>query len=149
MPFRNVCLSFLFRTLRIWIFIKSKLYCITFCLRCVDIFAQNLLLHFAIFLSFYYTNNFQWLAKHLGINQFLPSNKLLKYLAYDCELFNVNKEVCEDIIFVLCGFDKAEFNTVIAQCNLPKLFQTKKKICFRLFCPLYWGTYQQAPLRKL
>lgn len=55
----------------------------------------------------------QWLAKHLGINQFLPSNKLLKYLSYECELLNVNKEICEDIIFVLCGFDKAEFNTVM------------------------------------
>ncbi|RZC36181.1 lipase 3, partial [Asbolus verrucosus] len=60
-----------------------------------------------------FTYDFEWLSKYLGLNQFLPNNKVLKFLAYDCELLKIDKTICEDIIFVLCGFDKAEFNEKI------------------------------------
>lgn len=59
-----------------------------------------------------FVNDIQWLAKYLGLNQFLPHNKILQFLSYDCNLLNVDKEICEDIIFTLCGFDKKEFNMV-------------------------------------
>lgn len=55
---------------------------------------------------------FQWLSKHLGLNQFLPNNKLMKFLAYDCELLRIDKKICENVIFSICGFDKEEFNEV-------------------------------------
>ncbi|XP_018572755.1 lipase 3 [Anoplophora glabripennis] len=57
-----------------------------------------------------FSSDFQWLAKYLGLNQFLPNNKILKFLAYDCELFEIDKNICENFIFALCGFDKAQFN---------------------------------------
>lgn len=57
-----------------------------------------------------FVDDLAWLAKHLGIKEFLPSNKIMKFLAYDCLLLNQSKQICEDIIFVLCGFDRAEFN---------------------------------------
>jgi lysosomal acid lipase/cholesteryl ester hydrolase len=57
-----------------------------------------------------FTTDFEWLAKYLGVNQFLPNNKILKFLSYDCELLNIDKTICEDIIFAFCGFDKTEFN---------------------------------------
>lgn len=47
----------------------------------------------------------------MGINQFLPNNKIIKLLAYDCEL-RIQKEICENVIFSICGFDKKEFNEV-------------------------------------
>ncbi|XP_044254846.1 lipase 3-like [Tribolium madens] len=54
--------------------------------------------------------DFEWLARYLGLNQFLPNNKIMKFLGYDCELLKIDKEICEDVIFTLCGFDKEEFN---------------------------------------
>ncbi|KAJ8927628.1 hypothetical protein NQ314_019889 [Rhamnusium bicolor] len=57
-----------------------------------------------------FSSDFQWLARYLGINQFLPNNKIMEFLAYDCELFQIDKKICENIIFVLFGFDEKEFN---------------------------------------
>lgn len=55
--------------------------------------------------------NYKWLARHLGANSFLPNGWILRLLAYECELMKYAKEICENIIFVLCGFDEEEFNT--------------------------------------
>ncbi|VEN47468.1 unnamed protein product [Callosobruchus maculatus] len=53
-----------------------------------------------------FSSDIEWITKHLGFNQFLPSNKLLKLLEYDCELFQIDRKICENLIFTLCGFDK-------------------------------------------
>lgn len=65
-----------------------------------------------------FSNDIEWLAKYLGLNQFLPNDKMLKFLAYDCELLRVDKSICENVIFIICGFDKAELNQDI----LPVIF---------------------------
>lgn len=62
-----------------------------------------------------FSNDVEWLAKYLGLNQFLPNDKLIKFLAYDCELLKVDKLICENVIFIICGFDRKEFNQDILQ----------------------------------
>ncbi|XP_045480546.1 lipase 3-like [Harmonia axyridis] len=51
----------------------------------------------------------EWIAKHLGIKQFLPDNKIMKLLNYECEITDGGK-ICENLIFLLCGADKDEYN---------------------------------------
>ncbi|KAF7282447.1 hypothetical protein GWI33_002675 [Rhynchophorus ferrugineus] len=65
-----------------------------------------------------FTDDVQWISKMIGLNQFLPNDKLLKFLAYDCELLHIDQAICENILFILCGFDKAELNQDI----LPVIF---------------------------
>ncbi|CAH1984657.1 unnamed protein product [Acanthoscelides obtectus] len=60
-----------------------------------------------------FSYDIEWIAEHFGFNQFLPSNKVLKFLEYDCELFKIDSAICENLIFTLCGFDKQEFNEEI------------------------------------
>ncbi|CAG9860945.1 unnamed protein product, partial [Phyllotreta striolata] len=67
-----------------------------------------------------YANDIQWLSKYLGFKRFLPNNKILKTLSYQCELFKVSKEICENLIFAICGFNKDEFNSDILPVLLSK-----------------------------
>lgn len=49
----------------------------------------------------------------LGVNEFLPQNIFIKYLAkYGCKLNTVEKNICENIMFAICGFDETQFNMV-------------------------------------
>jgi len=51
--------------------------------------------------------------KLFGANDFLPQNKIIKFLStYGCEIMAVEKYFCENILFVLCGFDRGEYNSV-------------------------------------
>lgn len=53
------------------------------------------------------------ILKYLGGNEFLPQNKIIKFLAkFGCELTQVERYICENTVYVLCGFDKAQFNSV-------------------------------------
>lgn len=53
--------------------------------------------------------------KFFGQNEFLPQNKIIKWLSkYGCELNEVEKYICENIVFVLCGFDKYQYNSTLA-----------------------------------
>ncbi|KYM76202.1 Lysosomal acid lipase/cholesteryl ester hydrolase [Atta colombica] len=46
-----------------------------------------------------------------GKNEFLPHSDMLDYLSkYGCEIFNIEKEICANVIFLVCGFDKEQFN---------------------------------------
>lgn len=52
--------------------------------------------------------------KFFGANEFLPQNRILKWLAkYGCELTDAEKYICENTIFVLCGFDKNQYNATL------------------------------------
>lgn len=56
------------------------------------------------------------IIKFLGANEFLPQNKILQFLAkYGCELTEAERYICENTVFVLCGFDKAQYNEVLAR----------------------------------
>lgn len=58
-----------------------------------------------------WTNDIDWLAKYLGLNEFLPNSKILKFLAdVGCDKSTTEMNLCEDVIFLFCGFDKEEFN---------------------------------------
>lgn len=63
-----------------------------------------------------FSNDISWIARYLGINEFAPSNKLLKLLSYECEK-SYDKEICENLLFVIAGFNKNEFNISM----LPKI----------------------------
>ncbi|GJQ83098.1 hypothetical protein Trydic_g20109 [Trypoxylus dichotomus] len=57
-----------------------------------------------------FSKDIEWLAKHLGLNEFLPNGRILKLLSYECELLKYAKEICENVIFAICGFDEKEFD---------------------------------------
>ena len=51
--------------------------------------------------------------KFLGANEFMPQNKIIRLLAkYGCELTEAERYICENTVFVLCGFDKEQYNAV-------------------------------------
>ncbi|XP_055716027.1 lipase 3-like [Phlebotomus papatasi] len=57
-----------------------------------------------------FSKDLEWLIKFMG-NEFLPKNKIITFLAkYGCEMNNVERYICENSIFVLCGFDTAQYN---------------------------------------
>nr|CAD7447971.1 unnamed protein product [Timema bartmani] len=52
-----------------------------------------------------------FLAHFLGADEFLPRNTFLNFLSkFGCELTTTERKICENFIFLLCGFDAAEFN---------------------------------------
>ncbi|XP_037912093.1 lipase 3-like isoform X3 [Hermetia illucens] len=54
------------------------------------------------------------IIKFLGANEFMPQNRIVKFLAkYGCELTQVEREICENTLYVLCGFDKSQFNSTL------------------------------------
>ncbi|XP_035212094.1 gastric triacylglycerol lipase-like isoform X2 [Stegodyphus dumicola] len=56
-----------------------------------------------------FTSDINFLFRLLGINEFLPSNALMRFLsAVVCE--TKLKIVCENIIFLLCGTDYSQLN---------------------------------------
>lgn len=55
---------------------------------------------------------FQWLSWIFGVRDFLPSSFVTRSLArYVCE-DDLGSEWCTNIMFVLCGYDKAQLNEV-------------------------------------
>lgn len=53
----------------------------------------------------------QFLVHWLGLGEFLPQNFIIKWLTkWGCEKLKIEEEICENFIFVLCGFDKQQFN---------------------------------------
>lgn len=56
----------------------------------------------------------QLILKFFGGNEFMPQNKIIRYLAkYGCELTEAEKYICENTVFVLCGFDKEQYNATL------------------------------------
>lgn len=57
--------------------------------------------------------SFKIISKFLGANEFMPQSSILKFLAkYGCELTEAERYICENTIFIICGFDKDQFNAV-------------------------------------
>ena len=54
------------------------------------------------------------ILKFLGGNEFLPQNKIIRFLSkYGCELTDAEKFICENTVFVICGFDKEQYNATL------------------------------------
>jgi len=48
-----------------------------------------------------------------GEDEFLPQNSVLHFLEkYACDINYFEKEICTNILFLICGFDKEQFNYV-------------------------------------
>ncbi|KAJ6636984.1 Gastric triacylglycerol lipase, partial [Pseudolycoriella hygida] len=61
-----------------------------------------------------FSKDVEMIIKFFGANEFLPQNKILQFLAkYGCELTEAEKYICENTVFVLCGFDKAQYNETL------------------------------------
>lgn len=59
-----------------------------------------------------YADDYQYLAHLFGADEFLPQNAALQFFAkYGCELAMFELKLCENSIFVICGFDKDQFNS--------------------------------------
>ncbi|XP_014204869.1 lipase 3-like [Copidosoma floridanum] len=53
----------------------------------------------------------EFISHYLGRGEFLPENKILKFLAkYGCELYVTEEKICANMLFVISGFDESEFN---------------------------------------
>lgn len=53
--------------------------------------------------------------KFFGQNEILPQNRVIKWLSkYGCEINEVEKYICENTLFVICGFDKEQYNSTLA-----------------------------------
>jgi lysosomal acid lipase/cholesteryl ester hydrolase len=49
--------------------------------------------------------------KFFGQNEFLPQSRVIKWISkYGCELNEAEKYICENTVFVICGFDKQQYN---------------------------------------
>ncbi|XP_055525583.1 lipase 3-like isoform X3 [Wyeomyia smithii] len=61
-----------------------------------------------------FSNDIEMILKFFGSNEFMPQNKIIRYLAkYGCELTEAEKYICENTVFVLCGFDKEQYNATL------------------------------------
>ena len=55
----------------------------------------------------------QALAEWIGYDEFLPSNELMTLLAeMVCEPWEATDEICDEILFLLCGYDPEQLNQV-------------------------------------
>jgi len=55
-----------------------------------------------------------WLVDHLGIGEFLPSNWFMDFIAsFACGDNKPLEFVCENIVFLLCGYDQAQMNATM------------------------------------
>jgi len=60
-----------------------------------------------------FTDQIEWILENMGIGEFLPSNWLMDWIAdYVCG-DDYLELVCENIVFLLAGFDKAQMNTTM------------------------------------
>ncbi|KAF0291503.1 Gastric triacylglycerol lipase [Amphibalanus amphitrite] len=51
------------------------------------------------------------LAELMGLNEFLPSDELMTLLAeMVCEPWEATSEICDEILFLLCGYDPEQLN---------------------------------------
>uniref|UniRef100_A0A6P7GTJ9 Lipase n=1 Tax=Diabrotica virgifera virgifera TaxID=50390 RepID=A0A6P7GTJ9_DIAVI len=64
-----------------------------------------------------FSNDLNWLAKHLGITEIKRESKFFEMLTFICETFQ-SKKICSNVLFLLCPSERNETNTAI----LPTIF---------------------------
>jgi len=58
----------------------------------------------------------QWIADHLGMGEFLPSNWLMDMLAFwVCTDGSILQGVCENVVFLLTGYDQTQMNETMLE----------------------------------
>lgn len=58
-----------------------------------------------------FAKDYEVIAHFFGEDEFLPQNNVLRFLAkYGCKENYFEEEICTNTLFVICGFDKEQFN---------------------------------------
>merc|ERR1712121_434670 len=57
-----------------------------------------------------FTNQVQWITEFLGIGEFLPNNWIMNWLADHVCSDNYLEFICENVVFLIAGFDEAQMN---------------------------------------
>merc|ERR1712172_357085 len=74
----------------------------------------------------------QWVADHMGIGEFLPSNWLMDLIAdFACGVNNPLEIICENVVFLLTGYDEQQMNNTV--------LQYAQEIKHKRFAGLDWG----------
>lgn len=61
-----------------------------------------------------FSHDVDWILNAIGLYEFGPSNWFLKLLADEvCDKNTLGKEVCEDALFLIAGFNKNEMNSTL------------------------------------
>lgn len=65
----------------------------------------------------------QYLFELLGIHEFLPSGKFIRLLADTVCSQEVSRYLCENVVFLIAGFDYQQLNVVgIIQCSIVYIY---------------------------
>lgn len=58
-----------------------------------------------------FATDYEIIAHFFGEDEFLPRNTVLRFLAkYGCKVNYFEEEICTNTLFLICGFDKEQFN---------------------------------------
>ncbi|XP_066583639.1 lipase 3-like [Prorops nasuta] len=61
-----------------------------------------------------FARDIQLIIHYLGEDEFLPQNSFLKLLArYGCDLETWEEKICANVLYAICGFDQAQFNSTL------------------------------------
>jgi len=62
-----------------------------------------------------YSHSLEWIFNFLGGGEFLPSNFIMDMLSdLVCDTFLI-QDICESVLFLLCGFDEAQLNKTMLE----------------------------------
>jgi len=91
----------------------------------------------------------QWVADHMGVGEFLPSNWLMDLIAdFACGPNNPLEIICENVVFLLTGYDEQQMNktmlpTIASHCpagtSTYTVLQYAQEIKHKRFAGLDWG----------
>merc|ERR1712037_1031153 len=92
----------------------------------------------------------QWVADHMGMGEFLPSNWLMDLIAdFACGPNNPLEIICENVVFLLTGYDEKQMNktmlpTIASHCpagtSTYTVLQYAQEIKHKRFAGLDWGS---------
>jgi len=100
-----------------------------------------------------FLDDIEWVADHVGTGEFLPSNYLMDWIAaFTCTGDGVPEFICENIVFLLAGYDEAQLNktmlpTVAAHCpagvSVYTVLQYGQEYKYKHFGGFDWGTEER------
>jgi lysosomal acid lipase/cholesteryl ester hydrolase len=63
-----------------------------------------------------FSDMIEWVVDHMGIGEFLPSNWLMDLIAaMACPPNSWLEVVCENVVFLLVGYDRTQMNTTMLE----------------------------------
>merc|ERR1719244_1078257 len=96
-----------------------------------------------------FSDQIQWIADHMGLGEFMPSNWLMNLIAeYVCGN-NFMEVICENIVFLMVGYDQQQMNktmmsTIASHCpsgtSSYAILQYAQEAKHKQFGAMDWGT---------